>query len=261
MTETNEPTTPATAPTKAQAAARKALASVADTGKVKLSDPFPASQVGILPKAGVKLQYVGHGAVTARLLDVDPKWTWEPLAKDANGLPVFDRDPQGRPIGLWIKLTVDGVTRLGYGDCAGNQPNAVKVLIGDALRNAAMRFGVALDLWVRGHSEDAEQFRNDNYREPQLQVPEPPSDEELERLLAEEKAIEERSNAYKALMARAKALKDQDEKYVEALRSIATEAGYATVNDWGKANLDAFAEEIRLLEVRAAQDKAEQGSE
>lgn len=248
MTETTPTPTPPT-PTKAQAAAKK-VASVADPGKVKLTDPFPASQVGILPKAGVKLEYVGHGAVTARLLDVDPKWTWEPLAKDANGLPVFDRDGQGRPVGLWIKLTVDGVTRLGYGDCAGNQANAVKVLIGDALRNAAMRFGVALDLWVRGHSEDSEQFRDDNYRPQTQQEPTEEDRREMERQ-------EMLAGIYKDLMARAKMLKDQDEKYVEALRSIASEAGFATVNDWGKANLDRFAEEIVKLEIVAAQDAAE----
>lgn len=119
-----------------------------------LREPFPADQVGKLPKAGTTLDYVGHGAVTARLLDVDPEWNWEPLALDERGLPVFERDPQGRPTALWIRLTVGGVTRLGVGTCQANQFEAEKVLIGDALRNAAMRFGVALDLWV--HAEDDE---------------------------------------------------------------------------------------------------------
>lgn len=117
---------------------------------------FPASQVGQLPKGGTTLDYVGHGAVTDRLLSVDPEWNWEPLAFDESGLPLFVTDDRGQPIGLWIRLTVCGVTRLGFGNCRPGQFDAEKVLIGDAIRNAAMRFGVALDLWVRGHAEDDE---------------------------------------------------------------------------------------------------------
>ena len=32
----------------------------------------------------VHLDYVGHAALTDRLLDVDPSWHWEPLAYDEN---------------------------------------------------------------------------------------------------------------------------------------------------------------------------------
>jgi hypothetical protein len=42
----------------------------------------------------------------------------------------------------------------GYGSCPANQNEAEKVLIGDALRNAAMRFGVALTLWAKGDRAD-----------------------------------------------------------------------------------------------------------
>lgn len=57
----------------------------------KLREPFPPEQIGKLPKGGVMLDYVGHAALTARLLDVDPEWSWEPCALDELGLPVFDR--------------------------------------------------------------------------------------------------------------------------------------------------------------------------
>lgn len=94
----------------------------------------------------VHLDYVGHAALTDRLLDVDPLWTWEPLSFDQNGLPALDKDG-----GMWIKLTVCGVTRYGYGDAQGKTGgDAMKERIGDALRNAAMRFGAALDLWHKG---------------------------------------------------------------------------------------------------------------
>lgn len=93
--------------------------------------------------AHMHLDYAGHAAITDRLLQADPGWTWEPLAIGQDGLPVLDRNA-----GLWIRLTVAGVTRLGYGDAEGKTgPSAVKEAIGDALRNGAMRFGVGLDLW------------------------------------------------------------------------------------------------------------------
>lgn len=110
----------------------------------ELRKPFPASSIGKLPRGGAKLDFVGHAAVTDRLLSVDPEWNWEPLAADAHGLPL--RDAEGA---LWIKLTLCGVTRLGVSDPGDTN----KVAIGDALRNAAMRFGVALDLWTKDDLE------------------------------------------------------------------------------------------------------------
>lgn len=130
----------------------------------KLLAPFPAEAIGKLPKPtkrdapkgkcqecggyhglpAVHLDYVGHAAVTKRFLEVDPEWTWEPFAVDASGLPALDREGN-----LWIKLTICGVTRPGVGDGAN-----MKERIGDALRNAAMRFGVALDLWAKEDISD-----------------------------------------------------------------------------------------------------------
>ncbi|MER8002998.1 hypothetical protein [Streptomyces sp. NPDC095613] len=98
-----------------------------------------------LTTAHIHLDYVGHAELTGRLLEADPLWTWEPMAFDADGLPRFDQNG-----GLWIRLTVAGHTRIGYGDSQGKTgPNAVKEAIGDALRNAGMRFGAALDLWSK----------------------------------------------------------------------------------------------------------------
>lgn len=97
------------------------------------------------PKA-VHLDYVGHAALTDRLLDCDPEWNWEPVAFDSGGSPLMDQNG-----GMWIRLTVCGVSRIGYGHPDGKRGgDAVKEVIGDALRNAAMRFGAALDLWHKG---------------------------------------------------------------------------------------------------------------
>lgn len=98
----------------------------------------------------VPLAYVGHAAVTKRLLDFDPNWSWDFLATDESGMPLLDQNG-----GLWITLTIKGVTRKGYGDAQSNgssksQGDLMKEAIGDAIRNAAMRFGVALELWHKG---------------------------------------------------------------------------------------------------------------
>ncbi|MFZ5667992.1 MAG: hypothetical protein ACOY4K_00720 [Pseudomonadota bacterium] len=137
----------------------------------KLREPFPPHQISKLPKPlkkdaqkgrcdecggyhglpAIHLDYVGHAALTDRLLDVDPHWSWEPVAEPAShGLPVA-------PGGMWIRLTVCGVTRYGFGHPDGKTGgDAVKETIGDALRNAAMRFGAALDLWHKGDLHAAE---------------------------------------------------------------------------------------------------------
>lgn len=114
-----------------------------------LREPFPASSIGTLPKAGIKLSYVGHAAVTDRLLKVDPEWTWEPMATDAFGNPALVLNAEGYPVAMWIRLTVCGVTRPGVGTVLPKAQDAEKQLISDAIRNAAMRFGVALDLWSK----------------------------------------------------------------------------------------------------------------
>jgi hypothetical protein len=100
----------------------------------------------------IHLDYVGHAAMTKRLLEVDMNWTWEPFAIGTNGLPQLDADG-----GLWIRLTINGVTRIGYGDKGTSRgTQAIKEAIGDALRNAAMRFGGALELWHKGDLFDAD---------------------------------------------------------------------------------------------------------
>lgn len=148
------------------------------TGLDLLRQPFPAHQISKLPKPvkkdspkgrcqecggwhglpAVHLDYVGHAALTDRLLDADPAWTWEPLSIK-EGLPVLDGYG-----GMWIKLTVCGTTRLGYGHAGDKEGgDAIKEVIGDALRNAAMRFGAALDLWHKGdlHVEDDGKKKDD----------------------------------------------------------------------------------------------------
>ena len=154
------------------------LKTQAEEGLSNLLKPFAPNEINTLPKPYSKdslksnckecggyhglpaahLEYVGHAALTKRLLETDLSWTWEPVAFDSEGLPALDKNG-----GLWIRLTVCGVTRLGYGSADGKTgPNAMKEVIGDALRNAGMRFGAALDLWHKGDLWEAqESAKND----------------------------------------------------------------------------------------------------
>jgi len=181
-----------------------------------LREPFPPEKVGKLPRvtcgkcrdsrdrscenhakskchecsnyitaAHMHLDYVGHADVTDRFLQADPDWTWEPLALDPKGLPALDENG-----GLWIRLTIAGTTRLGYGDADGKRGgNAIKEVIGDALRNASMRFGVALDLWRKEGPAEEQQAAPKRGR-PQKPEPaaavDPRFDELAKRLAAAE---------------------------------------------------------------------------
>ena len=128
--------------------------------------PFPKSQIQQLPKGGIRLDYVSHGNVTRRLLEVDPDWNWEPMAFDESGLPLFDE--RG---GLWIKLTVCGVTRYGYGEPQGSDTyDRIKGAIGNAIRIAAMRFGVALDLWAKDFDQHIPDTSADYQPAPKRQI-------------------------------------------------------------------------------------------
>ena len=111
-------------------------------------DP-PAELIDTLPKAGIQLKYLSHVWVSRAFTEIDPEWTWAPMSYDDSGQPVFDRDQQGRPVGLWITLTLCGTTIPGYGSVEAGKHDAVKELIGDALRNAGMRRGCGGKLWTK----------------------------------------------------------------------------------------------------------------
>ena len=146
-----------------------------------LRAPFPAELVGKLPRVNcsscvkaqdkvcpkhtkikcavcgsmissehIHLDFVGHADVTNRLLLADPNWTWAPLSSDENGFPRIGESPDGSQFIMWINLTVGGVTRPGIGSVSKDVNDVIKELISDAIRNAAMRFGVALNLWSKG---------------------------------------------------------------------------------------------------------------
>jgi len=108
----------------------------------------PADLIDTLPKGGVELRYLSHIWVRKAFQDADPDWSWEPMGFDDRGQPVVERDSQGHPVGLWIWLNLLGTRMPGYGSVEPGKRDAIKELIGDALRNAGMRL-VGGALWVK----------------------------------------------------------------------------------------------------------------
>lgn len=123
----------------------------------------------------VHLHYVGHAGITTRLNEVvGPEgWSWEPVSRAvdptllAQAVASGDTDmvrllmetapPKIVDNCMWIRLTVNGVTKLGFGDAQGKTgANAVKEIIGDALRNASMRFGIGTYLWSKSAKAQAQ---------------------------------------------------------------------------------------------------------
>lgn len=115
----------------------------------------PAGLVQQVNKGSFVADAVGHADTTDLLLSHDPCWSWEPFALDDKGQPLVMYDASGRPRGMWIRLTVHGHTRIGIGTCSPTATDPYKELIGDAIRNAAMRFGVALALWSKSEFSQA----------------------------------------------------------------------------------------------------------
>jgi len=109
----------------------------------------PEDLIDTLPKAGMQLRYLSHVWVSRAFSEIDPEWTWAPMSYDDAGQPVLERDSQGQPVGMWITLTICGTTIPGYGSVDPGKRDAIKELIGDALRNAGMRRGVAGSLWTK----------------------------------------------------------------------------------------------------------------
>jgi hypothetical protein len=102
--------------------------------------------VGTIPRNGINLAYVSHADITKILIEIDPNWNWQPAAWD-NGRPAIH--VENGTATMWANLTLLGKTLLGVGSVRADKQDLDKELIGDFLRNASMRFGIALSLWSK----------------------------------------------------------------------------------------------------------------
>ena len=107
--------------------------------------------VGKLPKGGIQLDFVGHADITRILIEIDPLWSYEPCGWD-NGRPAIH--VENGMATMWAYLIVHGKKMLGVGSVRADKQELDKELVGDFLRNAAMRFGISLALWTKNEWED-----------------------------------------------------------------------------------------------------------
>jgi hypothetical protein len=108
--------------------------------------------VSKLPKGGVTLDFVGHADITRILIEIDPTWSIDPVAFDDAGLPARVKIGNMIQSGFWMTLL--GQTRYCVGSVEERKSDVGKELVSDAIRNGAMRFGVALSLWTKAEWED-----------------------------------------------------------------------------------------------------------
>lgn len=112
-----------------------------------LAQPFDPKQIRTKPGRGGSrpLTFISHGLITARLNEVDPAWS-----NTIDEVYTY-ADAQGRTHceGVLLTLTVGGVSRqeMGGPQRQDGFTNECKNAASDALKRAAMRFGVALSMW------------------------------------------------------------------------------------------------------------------
>lgn len=109
--------------------------------------------------SGFTGDYVGHGHVTKMLIAIDPMWDWQPAAW-IDGKPAITitesvqtfrsgETKKTRIATMWGFMTVLGKTLPCVGSAKADKEDVEKELIGDLIRNGALRFGVCINLWAR----------------------------------------------------------------------------------------------------------------
>ena len=111
-----------------------------------------ASIVGHIQRGGVNLAYVSHAEITRILIQVDPLWSWTPCGWKEGRPEIHVENGMAT---MWGILTVHGKDMIGVGSARADKGDVEKELIGDFLRNAAMRFGICLNLWSKEANDDS----------------------------------------------------------------------------------------------------------
>lgn len=146
--------------------AKQNISGLTPEDRKKLRQPYTAEAVKFriqgkkTSKGSVRvLTYIDARLVSERLSDVDPDWTMGPPSFPASD---FAGDPLGRKsenLPVLIGLTVKGVTRYDVGQNAPgwgeNEPSTaddkhVKMAVSDAIKRAAVHFGVGAYLYTLG---------------------------------------------------------------------------------------------------------------
>jgi hypothetical protein len=161
----------------------------------KLREPFPKAKIQTVNKKGTNLDYISHATVTRRLLEVDPNYTLKVAENPLTGEQRIIHDPlTGIPTTMCVELTIHGTTFQGYGSYTPSMkqvdlnamiengekwsyqrdPDAYKKMFSDGLSTAAMRAGIALQLWdkteINSEEDQFDQRRAEIYERLRLKV-------------------------------------------------------------------------------------------
>lgn len=142
------------------------------------------SIVGKLPRGQVQLDYVGHAEITRILITIDPDWYWEPF-DIINGRPATTT--QNGMVSMWGRLCIHGKELIGVGTVREDKPDLDKELVSDFLRNAAMRFGIALSLWSKAEWDDLKKA-DDSPQKPTKAVSKPRSEAQAKPAVTDSQA-------------------------------------------------------------------------
>jgi hypothetical protein len=135
----------------------------------KLAKPFPPEKVKQKRGQGNRvMSYISHGLVTERLNEVDPDWSSDVLTEH------IYRDAQTGRLhceGVTLRLTINGVSRVESGGPQRQDgfANEIKNAYSDALKRAAMRFGVALSMWESLVDAEYDEDAHPDYEAGQVQ--------------------------------------------------------------------------------------------
>lgn len=133
-----------------------------------LAAEFPSNKVQ--PKTGrggKTFKYISHGLVTERLNHVDPNWSSQMVTEHI----YYDDDKRPHCGAVTIALTIGSVTRVETGgpqNITGSEKfpynfaDEMKNAYSDALKRAAMRFGVALSMWEDLIESEGDEDANPN---------------------------------------------------------------------------------------------------
>lgn len=104
----------------------------------------------------IHLDYMGHADVTEALIKIDPFWTWRPAAinQSSGGPAIVPSLGKAGMMVMWAYLTILGKEMLCVGTAQQSKEELEKELIGDMIRNGALRFGIAVRLWSKADHED-----------------------------------------------------------------------------------------------------------
>lgn len=127
----------------------------------KLRAKFPADLITKVQKRGGMYDTVNHAVVTDRLIRHGGDWTYskpEPVT-------VVGGDGMPHVVAIVASMTIGGVTRWETGgpERMSNYTQELKESISDFIKRAAMRFGVALDLWSKEDLDGVVEASNEGW--------------------------------------------------------------------------------------------------